>query len=67
MIPLDAAEEVALFAARRAVFTGAIGETLVRALQQLCQSKRQVVRDHAIRLAHIASSIAHNARTGDVA
>lgn len=67
MIPLASAEEVALFAARRAVFSGAIGETLVRALQQLCQSKRQVVRQHAVLLAHRAAAIAMNDRQGDVA
>jgi len=63
----DHAEEAALFAAKRAVNCGEIGEALVLALQQLCRSARFSIGDHAILLAHRAAAIAHNDRQGDAA
>lgn len=48
------AEEVCLFAARRAVVSRQISTTLERCLQQLCQSDRRSIRNHAVKLAHEA-------------
>ena len=59
-ISLVMAEEVATFAARRAVATGTIGKTLVETLHQLCQSDRQAIRDHAMLLAHQAAAAEWN-------
>ena len=69
-VTVNAAEEKALFAAKRAVATGCIGSTLVATLRQLCQSDRAVIRDHAVLLAHQAAAIEWTRRqteTGGVA
>ena len=64
---LTSAEEVALFAARRAVVTGTIGRALVGTLRQLCRSERRVIREHAVHLAHQAAAIEWTRRQGDAA
>lgn len=47
-------EEISLFAARRAVARHEITMTVHRTLQQLCDSERASIRNHAVRLAHEA-------------
>ena len=51
------AEEVAIFAARRAVATAAFNQTFVDTLRQLAQSDREAIRNHAVLLAHQAAAI----------
>ena len=56
-ITVECAEEVSLFAARRAVVAGQFSPAFVATLRQLCQSERQAIRNHAIHLAHKAAAI----------
>ena len=56
-ITVDNAEEVALFAARRAFTAGQFNQAFVEALRQLCQSGRRPIREHAIHLAHQAAAV----------
>lgn len=56
-VTVESAEEVAIFAARRAFTAGQFNQSFVETLRQLCQSERQAIRDHAIHLAHQAAAI----------
>lgn len=58
------AEEVALFAARRAFAANTISQAFVETLRQLCQSDRATIRAHAIRLAHQAAAVEWTRRDG---
>jgi hypothetical protein len=56
-VTLAQAEEVAIFAARRAVATATFNRTFVETLRQLVQSDRRPIREHAVLLAHQAAAI----------
>jgi hypothetical protein len=56
-VSVPMAEEVAMFAARRALASGAINRAFVETLHQLCQSDRAAIREHAVLLAHQAAAI----------
>jgi hypothetical protein len=66
-LPVSTAEEVAIFAARRALATGAINRAFVETLHQLCQSDRAAIREHAVLLAHQAAAIEWTRRHGSAA
>lgn len=63
-ITVDSAEEVAIFAARRALVAGQFNQAFVETLRQLCQSDRRPIREHAVLLAHQASAIEWARRRG---
>lgn len=64
IIPVTAAEEVALFAARRALAAGTFNQAFVETLRRLCQSERAAIRGHAVHLAHQAAAIEWTRRQG---